>query len=729
MISWDFHIKNYIELGFYDVMNKINFMFAVHNHQPVGNFGHVFEDIFKICYQPYFDVLRQFPQIKTSVHFSGPLLEWLKRNRPDYLKMVRELAAEGRLEIMSGGFYEPLLSTLPEEDAIGQIRMMNEFIEAEFDCVPRGLWLAERIWTPDLPRIIAAAGIQYTVVDDAHFYYSGLEERQIGGYYITERLGSPLFVFPISKALRYAVPFKMPGETLAVLRRARDEFGFDGITYADDGEKFGGWPGTFHWVYEGKWLENFFSALRDNSGWIETSTFSEYIDRRPPTGRIYLPMASYDEMMEWSLPTAAAWKLKNLKEELQSKDVAEERYKLYLRGGQWDNFLTKYSESNLLHKKMLYVSRKVNRLSAEDRESSGVLRELYRGQCNCAQWHGLFGGIYLNYLRHALYRHLIAAENLADEKTGHDFSVETLDFDLDGREEILIRNKRMNACLAPGYGGALLELDHRPACFNLSGVLRRREEVYHQTIRDAGDSGGGGEERTQSIHDRVKFKESDLKSKLFFDRWERYSLLDHFLGSGTTLETFKQCRFEEQGDFVDQVYERETSSRPGDGYSVTLRRTGTVNQQGGSRPLTIEKENIFSRTEADVRVHYRISNAGEVPLDLWWGVEFNFTLPSGDAETCYYVCPDRTLEAVGLNSEGTLDNVESFGMRDDWRKLQLSLSFSPGISLWRFPVETISQSEDGFERTYQGSCLLAHCQLRLPPGGSVEQNFRLKISQ
>jgi 4-alpha-glucanotransferase len=710
-------------------MKKIKFMFAVHNHQPVGNFEHVFEEIFKICYQPYFKVLKQFPEIKTAAHFSGPLLEWLKQNRPDYLKMLRGLVAEGRLEILSGGFYEPLLSTLPEQDAIGQIRMMNRFIEAEFGCVPRGLWLAERIWSPDLPRIIASAGIEYTVVDDTHFYYSGLEERQIQGYYITERLGNPLFVFPISKALRYAIPFKMPEETLTALGRAKDELGFTGMTYADDGEKFGSWPETFDWVYKEKWLEKFFTAMRDNSHWVETVTFSEYIDAHPPTGRVYLPMASYDEMMEWSLPTNAAWKFKHLKEELQSKDVAEERYKLFLRGGQWDNFLTKYEESNLLHKKMLHVSRKVSGLSPEDAESSGALRELFRGQCNCAQWHGLFGGLYLNYLRHALYHHLIAAENLVDETTGRDFTVETLDYNLDGREEILVSNRKMNVCVAPAYGGALLAVDYRPACFNVSNVLRRREEIYHKTIQDATHSGNGGDDQPQSIHDRIKFKEQDLASKLFFDRWERYSFLEHFLGAETTLESFKQCRFEEQGDFVDQYFETIPSAPQGDDFSVTLSRAGTVNQQGAPHKLTIEKTFTFSRTEAEIRVQYRITNENEVPLSLWWGTEFNFTLLAGDAEDRYYVCPGRALKSARLNSEGALNDVETFGMRDDWHKFQLSLSFSTKTSLWRFPVETISQSEDGFERTYQGSCLLAHQKLNLPPGHSFEQNLVLTISQ
>jgi alpha-amylase len=145
--------------------------------------------------------------------------------------------------------------------------------------------------------------------------------------------------------------------------------------------------------------------------------------------------------------------------------------------------------------------------------------------------------------------------------------------------------------------------------------------------------------------------------------------------------------------------------------------------------VRVEKKFIFSRTDAEIQARYIIGNESDVPLNLWWGVEFNFTLLAGDAEDRYYTCPGHSLESARLISEGTLDGLTSFGMRDDWNKFQLSISCAPAVSLWRFPVETISQSEAGFERTYQGSCLLMHRKLELPPGQSVEHHFTLKISQ
>ena len=125
---------------------------------------------------------------------------------------------------------------------------------------------------------------------------------------------------------------------------------------------------------------------------------------------------------------------------------------------------------------------------------------------------------------------------------------------------------------------------------------------------------------------------------------------------------------------------------------------------------------------------YKITNQSDEPVRLWWAGEFNFTLLAGDAEDRYYDCPGHTLENSRLISEGALNDVETFVMRDDWHKFQLTFSFSPRMALWRFPVETVSQSEDGFERTYQGSCLLAHRRLNLAPGQSAEHAIRLKIT-
>lgn len=706
-------------------MKKLKFLFGIHNHQPVGNYDHVFEALYSQCYQPYFEVLRHFPKLKTTVHFSGCLLEWLKEYHPEYLETIGGLVQSGQLELLSGGFYEPILPSLPEEDAIGQIRMMNDFLEAEFGCRPQGLWLAERIWSPQLPKIIAQAGIRYTIVDDMHFYYAGLQERQMHGYYLTESEGYPLGVFPISKTLRYSIPFGLPEKALDHLRRYRDEWGFDAVTYADDGEKFGGWPETHQWVYEEKYLHNFFAALEEASDWLETMTFGEYVDRHTPTGRVYLPMASYEEMMEWSLPYEAGLSFRELKKELKATGVDEARARVFLRGGQWNNFLTKYEESNHLHKRMLYAGKKVKQLPPGHQQTSGALRALYRSQCNCAYWHGLFGGLYLGFLRHALYAQLIAAENSADDLllgTDRGLSVDTVDFNKDGFEEVIISNSQINAFISPARGGALMELDYRPACFNLSNVLRRRPEVYHQDILTAREAEAETGDQPQSIHDRVCLKEEGLEKKLVYDRLDRYSFMDHCLVSNTSLEPFRDNRYDELLSLEGQPYQWERGEDPVDPQTPFVLRLKLERADENSKEqyLAVEKTYVFDPQEAKLKVSYSLQNKGEKPLNFIWMVEHNFALLAQDVASWTYVLPEGGLEDSRMVSAGVLPDIQTLSMRNEFFGFELQLNYSPAVELWRFPVETVSQSDEGFESVYQGSCIAGCWRVQLEPGQGLQ---------
>jgi alpha-amylase len=124
---------------------------------------------------------------------------------------------------------------------------------------------------------------------------------------------------------------------------------------ADDGEKFGMWPTTYKHVYENEWLEKFLTALEENSDIVETTTFSEILKTKKSLGRVYLPCSSYDEMAEWTLPVEAQQSFENVLE----KYKYDNEVKRFLSGGFWRNFLTKYEEANNLHKKMIYVSEKI----------------------------------------------------------------------------------------------------------------------------------------------------------------------------------------------------------------------------------------------------------------------------------------------------------------------------------------------------------------------------------
>ena len=148
---------------------KIYFVLAVHNHQPVGNLTEVFQQSFEQTYRPFLSVLEQFPQVKIVLHYSGSLLEWLEENQPEFINRLKKLVGRGQVEILGGGYYEPILPAIPEEDKIGQMRYMSSRLKELFGVTPKGMWLAERVWEPHLARPIAQSGLEYLAVDDAHF--------------------------------------------------------------------------------------------------------------------------------------------------------------------------------------------------------------------------------------------------------------------------------------------------------------------------------------------------------------------------------------------------------------------------------------------------------------------------------------------------------------------------------------------------------------------------------
>ena len=473
-------------------MSKVSLALVIHSHQPVGNFDHVIEDAYQKSYAPFVRALRVHPRIRLSLHFSGILLEWLESHHPEYFQQLRELVGRGQIELVGGGYYEPILPIIPDTDKHAQLRKLADYLHQRFGQEPRGAWIAERVWEPTLPRPLAQAGVEYVILDDTHFLAAGLQPWQLHGSFVTEEDGFPLRLVPSSKALRYTIPFQEPAETLRILKEGANQH--DSLfAMGDDCEKFGVWPGTYDHVYKSGWLERFFRSLEGNQGWLETTTVTDYLRSHPPVGRIYLPTASYAEMMEWSLPPEASVDFKACLEE--SAHIPHgERFQRFLRGGLWRNFLTKYAESNRLQKQMLVVSHRLQKLraSVEDgTEKAALLAEaqahLLASQCNDPYWHGVFGGLYAPHLRSALLRHLIQAEFQLDGVDGRPDDalpqIVTTDFDADGNDEIMVRQSISGMILHPADGATASSLRFQPSNVELVNSLMRRPEAYHELVR------------------------------------------------------------------------------------------------------------------------------------------------------------------------------------------------------------------------------------------------------
>ncbi len=710
-------------------MNKVYFAFGIHNHQPVGNFDFVFEEAYNKSYLPFVRILAQHPKIRIALHFTGILLDWIKANRPELIDLLGKLVERHQVEMMTGGYYEPILSIIPEADRLGQINKLSEELHRLFGINPKGMWLAERVWEPTLPSTLHKAGVKYTIADDTHFKYAGLTDNELNGYYITEDLGNAVALFPISKRLRYTIPFEDPQATIDYLSGFASGTEKSVIVFADDGEKFGVWPNTYQHVYEDGWLRRFFEKLEENSDWIEMVHFSEALEMNRPKGKIYLPTASYSEMMHWALFPASFRSFEDFETYLKKQDFYED-ISVFVRGGFWRNFLSKYREVNNMHKKMLRVSRKLWSLpKAKKAKAQEAFDALWAGQCNCPYWHGVFGGLYLSHLRDAIYSNLIKAEIIADKLHGTRFpNMEVFDIDVDGYDEIVIETKSLNAHIDTGRGGSVYELDYKPVTKNVLDTMTRHREGYHDKLKSAVVGGGHDQgDKTASIHDLVLAKEPDLLSKLHYDTYERNTFMDHIFTEDTNLESFSASEHREMADFINTPYSIVKHAVNAEKVMIRMSNLQPLKIREQEIPLSITKTFIFENKTTVCRVHYNLQTDHQEPVDLWFGVELNFGMQAGHADDRYYYSPDVVFDDKYLDSRGSLDSVKVIGIIDEWRNIKIELKSDFPASIWRFPIETISLSEAGFERVYQNSVLLPNWKIRLK--NKFEVNLNLKLSK
>jgi len=595
----------------------VRLVFVVHDHQPVGNFDDVIERAYQESYRPFLDLVERHAGIRIALHTSGPLAEWLDRHHPDYLDRLAALAAAGRLEIVGGAFYEPVLAMLPARDRIGQITRYSAWLERRLGANVSGMWVAERVWDPGMARDIAQAGISWTILDDAHFKAAGLADDQLDRHWLTEGDGATLAVFPVSERLRYVIPFAAPEAAIDHLRFMATRRSGALAVFGDDGEKFGAWPDT----------------------------------HRSCSGTVWLPECSYREMTEWVLPPEPQLAC------IAARQAAEGDPRLagvarFIRGGSWRNFRLRYPEANEMYARMMAVSTRLDRLrqaGVTDRQAlADAELALYRGQCNCSYWHGAFGGIYLPHLRNAVYHELIAADLAADRaegRTGPRIDALVGDFDFDGRPEIRLANDALDAWLAPAKGGMLYELDLHAQRHNILATLDRRPEAYHAQVL----AGPGAARSIVDPAQAARFKQAGLERLVRYDGWRRKSLVDHFWDVDVAGQSIIEGAALERGDFAAGEYVAEVHRSP-DRIAVTLTRTGNA----WGIPFTLAKSITMAAGSSALEIAYQLT---DLPPDFrqHLAVEFNFAgLPANAAGRFF---ADEAGRELGDQSEGGFELV------------------------------------------------------------------------
>jgi alpha-amylase/alpha-mannosidase (GH57 family) len=617
----------------------VRFVFGLHLHQPVGNFDEVFRTHVDDVYLPLLERSAARGLLPLALHVSGPLLEWLAAAGHRFLDVVGELVARGDIELLLSGFYEPVLPAICREDRVEQIGWMRDWLRSRFGADARGLWLTERVWEPGLARDLAESGVEYVLTDDRHFLVAGFERHQLDRPWRTESDGRALSVLPIDEHLRYLIPFRSPGE-IGRYFRTLAAAGREVAVLADDGEKFGGWPGTLEWVWKSGWLEAFFDEMERLAevGVVRLSRPSDVLAEVPPGGLAYLPTASYREMERWSFPPAAAEVLERAEAALTGQPGAAS----VARGGHWRNFLARYAESNRMHRK----AERLSELCRAAGDPPEARRAVGRAQCNDAYWHGVFGGLYLRHLRDSIWSNLALAEGTL--RSGEPLQAEWLDIDADGVRELWVHSSTFSAVVRARRGGSLTELTHFGAGVNLANTLTRRRESYHRTApaKAPTDEHGSDADAMPSIHELEEGLRLDALPPVDLD--VRALFVDRMLPGSLDEARYRAADYAPVYSWSEDLFDAE----------LTVGRSLVI--------LALEAEGVHRLSKI-----YEIAESGSLTVTYRWD-------PAAFPEDASFAPEISTAMDPGLRFE------------------------PQPIEVWRHPIVTVSKREDGLEESVQG---------------------------
>lgn len=272
--------------------------------------------------EPVLRAIADNPRLRVGLVLGGELLPHWEEKHPERIELVRSLRAAGRIELVATPMYEPVLSAIPERDAVAQLVRHTVLTKRVFGVRPTGSWLPHRIWDPALPRVFERADLSWVLVDDLAVLRHHPGRPDPWGVWWTERGGHAVRLFAADARVGEMVG-TVPVADLLLYARGR----------AVQGAEIQFWGLSLHQLPDPAWLLSFLGELA-TSQHLALAPPTEVAAAVPERGRTYLP----------------------------SHAPGLEHHRSSFEGEHpWERYLLDHPPADRLHKKMLRVSRQLAR--------------------------------------------------------------------------------------------------------------------------------------------------------------------------------------------------------------------------------------------------------------------------------------------------------------------------------------------------------------------------------
>jgi hypothetical protein len=340
--------------------------------------------------------------------------------------LIEDIVSKKQAEIIGGGFYEPILPLIPLQDRIGQIELLTTYLRKHFGKRPAGCWIPYMAWEQHLTTALAASDMSYTFLSQDQFIQAGISGNDLYNPCITEDQGKLVVVFPVSGTIEDTLAKKSISETFTDLKNRQQE-----NSNSQEGMIISIFP------------EKILSSKNESpdSAW---NRFFEEINQSQSLTETVLPgkiIKSRQTYKKASFSSSSGF----------IKDFIPRR------------FLIENPEINSIYCKMIFVNVLISQLKGDKSRKQNAREELMKAQDSVLFTPG--HGFSRNELRKTAYGSLLRAECLSREKGKFTPSLIQYDFNLNGEQEYLFQDNKIN-CYIQLKGAGIFELDYLPKDWN-----------------------------------------------------------------------------------------------------------------------------------------------------------------------------------------------------------------------------------------------------------------------
>ncbi|MBQ7159307.1 MAG: DUF1926 domain-containing protein, partial [Treponema sp.] len=418
----------------------------------------ILEQKYQRLYKKLISFLYANPACKFTFSFYGTFFSWLTKKHPEFVQLLKELLARKQIEVLGGGYYNPVFPLLLPMDRSGQIEMYGSELSGALGKRPRGMTLYGSVWDSSLVSTLYSCGMEYVLLDNSLIPPA---KRVALPLLVTEQ-GKSVKVLP---SIHDGVSFPSHDDVSAYLSDLKkqasklqkkspeisEENRIISIVFDSD---------RFLQLFEDGWIENLYKTAQETEG-INFTYPQEYLHKYTSLVPAYIAPGIQSDIAQWGLVPY-----------MPQENKTNYPVTIY-------DFLSTYPRNHALYDRVLYISTLIANSHGDKIRKKLAREKLWQAQTGNAFVCDPEGIFATNAIRQNAYRALTEAEKIVREclPKGKSFaeSVTSYDYNADGNDEYVCQMQSFDTCISR-KGASITELDIMHNMGNYADNLKRIEK-------------------------------------------------------------------------------------------------------------------------------------------------------------------------------------------------------------------------------------------------------------